>query len=102
MYSGLLFWVRCIVKRVVEARKSGTPCFFVSIPTIKYLMISLLRPLYTMKIMLIENYVIIKPGAPATGRRAPGFLKSLWCGRQYACLCVYVYVCVSAPEAMNN
>ena len=30
------FQVKHIVRRVVEARKSGTPCFFVSIPTIKY------------------------------------------------------------------
>ena len=29
------FWVKHIVRRVVEARKSGTPCFFVSIPIIK-------------------------------------------------------------------
>ena len=36
MYSGRFFGVRCIVRRVVEARISGTPCFFVSIPTIKY------------------------------------------------------------------
>ena len=30
------FRVKHIVRRVVEARKSGMPCFFVSIPTIKY------------------------------------------------------------------
>ena len=30
------FRVKHIVRRVVEAQKSGTPCFFVSIPTIKY------------------------------------------------------------------
>ena len=29
-----VFRVRCIVRRVVEARKSGMPCFFMSIPTI--------------------------------------------------------------------
>ena len=32
----LFFRVKHIVRRVVEARKSGTPCFFASIPTIKY------------------------------------------------------------------
>ena len=31
-----------------------------------------------------------------TGRRAPGFLKSLLCGQ--VCVCVYV----SSPEAINN
>ena len=36
MYSGQFFRVRCIVRRVGEVRKSGTPCFFVSIPTVKY------------------------------------------------------------------
>ena len=30
------FRIKHIVRRVVEAQKSGTPCFFVSIPTIKY------------------------------------------------------------------
>ena len=30
------FWVKHIVRRVVEAQKSGMLCFFVSIPTIKY------------------------------------------------------------------
>ena len=29
---------------------------------------------------------------------APGFLKLFLCGRLYVC----VYVCVSAPEAINN
>ena len=33
---------------------------------------------------------IFKSGA---GRHAPGFLKLLWCERQYACLCVCVCVC---------
>ena len=36
MYSGQFFQVRCIVRRVVEARKSGTSCFSVPTPTIKY------------------------------------------------------------------
>ena len=27
MYSGRFFRLRCMVRRVVEARKSGTPCF---------------------------------------------------------------------------
>ena len=31
-----VFWVKYIARHVIEARKSGTPCFFVSIPTIKY------------------------------------------------------------------
>ena len=31
-----LFRVKYIVRCVVEVRKSGTPCFFVSIPTVKY------------------------------------------------------------------
>ena len=31
-----VFWVRCIVRLVVEALKNGTPCFFMLIPTIKY------------------------------------------------------------------
>ena len=31
-----LFQVKDIVRRVMEAHKSGMPCFFVSIPTIKY------------------------------------------------------------------
>ena len=30
------FRVKHIVRHVVEVRKSGMPCFFVSIPTIKY------------------------------------------------------------------
>ena len=38
MYSGRFFQVRCIVRHVVEARKSRTPCFFVSIPTNKYVL----------------------------------------------------------------
>ena len=33
------FREKCIVRRVMEARESRTPCFFMSIPTIKYLMI---------------------------------------------------------------
>ena len=32
------------------------------------------------------------------GQRAPGFLKLILCGRLYVC----VFVCVSAPEAINN
>ena len=36
MHFSRLFRVKYIVKQVVEVRKSGTPCFFVSIPTIKY------------------------------------------------------------------
>ena len=36
MYSGRFFQVKYIVRHVVEVRKSGMPCFFVSIPTIKY------------------------------------------------------------------
>ena len=35
-FSRSAFQVKYIVRRVVEAQKSGTPCFFVSIPTIKY------------------------------------------------------------------
>ena len=31
---------------------------------------------------------------------APGFLKLFLCGRLYAYVCVFV--CVSAPEAINN
>ena len=31
-----LFLVKYIVRHVMEAHKSGTPCFFTSIPTIKY------------------------------------------------------------------
>ena len=38
---------------------------------------------------------------PAAGRRAPGFLKLLLFAL-YACVCVYVSVCVSAPEGINN
>ena len=34
----LFFQVKHIVRHVVEAQKSGTPCFFVSIPTIKYVL----------------------------------------------------------------
>ena len=29
MYCGWFFLERCIVRHVVEARKSGTPCFYV-------------------------------------------------------------------------
>ena len=39
---------------------------------------------------------VFKPGALATGRHMPGFLKVFLCGRLYVCLCV------SAPEAINN
>ena len=31
-----VFWVKYIVRHVIEARKSGTLCFFMLIPTIKY------------------------------------------------------------------
>ena len=37
--------------------------------------------------------------APAAGRHAPGFLKLILCG---SLVCVFVCVCVSAPEAINN
>ena len=40
-----------------------------------------------------------KPGAPAAGRRAPGFLKLILCGSS---VCVFACVCVSAPEAIDN
>ena len=33
MHFSRLFQVKYIVKRIVEVRKSGTSCFFVSIPT---------------------------------------------------------------------
>ena len=36
MHFSQLFRVKYIVKSVVEVRNSGTPCFFVPIPTIKY------------------------------------------------------------------
>ena len=36
MHFSRLFRVKYIVRRVMEVRKSGTPCFFVLIPTIKY------------------------------------------------------------------
>ena len=36
---------------------------------------------------------LFKPGAPAAGRCAPGFLKLFLCGRLYACVCVFVCVC---------
>ena len=44
---------------------------------------------------LLENNFIFKPGAPAAGRLAPGFLKLFLYGRLYVCVCVCV--CVSAP-----
>ena len=36
IYFSRFFRVKHIVRRVVESRKSGMPCFFVSIPIIKY------------------------------------------------------------------
>ena len=36
MYFSQFFQVKYIVRRVIEVRKSGTPCFFMSIPTIKH------------------------------------------------------------------
>ena len=30
---------------------------------------------------------VIKPGTPTCGRRTPGFLKLLLCGRLYVCVC---------------
>ena len=33
MYFSRFLWVKHTVRRVVEVRKSGTPYFFVSIPT---------------------------------------------------------------------
>ena len=38
---------------------------------------------------------IFKPSVPAA--RASGFLRLLWCGRQYVCLCMCVCVCVCPP-----
>ena len=36
MHFSRLFRVKYIVRRVMEAHKSGMPCLFASIPTIKY------------------------------------------------------------------
>ena len=56
-----------------------------------------------MRDMIIEIFevaIITSPGfriqarAPAAGRRAPGFLTLIWCGRRYACVCVCVCVCL--------
>ena len=41
---------------------------------------------------------IIKPGALAAGRCAPGFLELLLSANACMCMCV----CVSAPEAINK
>ena len=41
---------------------------------------------------------IIKPGTCQQQASAPGFFKLFLCGRLYVC----VFVCVSAPEAINN
>ena len=44
---------------------------------------------------------VFKPGfALACGWHAPGFLKLIQCRHLYVCVCVFV--CVSAPEAINN
>ena len=43
---------------------------------------------------------IIKPDARRPVAGVPGFLKLFQCGRLY--VCVFVCVCVSAPEAINN
>ena len=48
------------------------------------------------------NLLFFKPGAHGRRPRAPGFLKLLWFACRYACVCVLVSVCVSAPEAINN
>ena len=57
------------------------------------------------KLLAILNNFIIMPSTRVdcsqfinTGRRAPAFLRLLWCGRRYACLCM----CVSAPQAMKT
>ena len=44
---------------------------------------------------------IFKPGARRSQAGAPGFLKLILC-RSSVCVCVFVCVYVSAPEAINN
>ena len=46
-----------------------------------------------------DSLGFFKPGAPATGRRTPGFLKFILCGLS---VCLLTCVCVSAPKAINN
>ena len=58
-----------------------------------------------------NNVFLFKPGAPACGRRTPGFLELLLSAKVcvcvclrvcvFACVCVCVCVCVR-PEAINN
>ena len=44
---------------------------------------------------LVSYYDFVKPGAPACGRCMPGFLKLIWCGGLYVCVCVW-----SAPRLL--
>ena len=50
----------------------------------------------TKDVMLIQDPVFIKLGAPAAGRRVAGLLKLFLCRR--VCVCV----CVPAPKTINN
>ena len=52
--------------------------------------------------MATDNSKSFKPGVPTHGRRVPGFLKWFLCGRLYVYVCVFVCVCVSTPEVINN
>ena len=44
-----------------------------------------------------------KQASDFCSQRAPGFLKLILCGSSVCVfMCVSAYVCVSAPEAINN